>query len=167
MGLNPSIPIQLISCTVGCTGFTLLFGVRGRQVLDCAIGSFFTWLVYLGVYAVIPNSFAATTIGAMFVALYATVMSRVKKAPSTIFTSTCAFPLYPGAPLYYSMYGLVTGNNARAEKQLGSLLAVCIAIVFGYLIYDTLFHYVQMIAEEIAGLLGHDLNHRSTNSYKR
>lgn len=149
MGLNPSIPAELISCTIGCTGFTLMFGVRGRQVFYCALGSFFTWVVYLCVFHVLPNSFAATLIGAMFVALYAIFMSRFHKAPATIFTSTCAFPLYPGSQLYYSMYGLVNGNKQLAEKQLGALVTTCIAIVLGYIVVDTLVRYIRIAGNAV------------------
>ncbi len=149
MGLNPSIPAELISCTIGCTGFTLMFGVRGRQVFYCALGSFFTWVVYLCVFHVLPNSFAATLIGAMFVALYAIFMSRFHKAPATIFTSTCAFPLYPGSQLYYSMYGLVNGNKHLAEKQLGALVSTGIAIVMGYIFIDTLIRYIGIAADAL------------------
>jgi uncharacterized membrane protein YjjB (DUF3815 family) len=149
MGLNPSIPAELISCTIGCTGFTLMFGVRGRQVFYCALGSFFTWVVYLCVFHVLPNSFAATLIGAMFVALYAIFMSRFHKAPATIFTSTCAFPLYPGSQLYYSMYGLVNGNKHLAESQLGALVSTGIAIVMGYIFIDTLIRYIGIAADAL------------------
>lgn len=149
MGLNPSIPAELISCTIGCTGFTLMFGVRGRQVFYCALGSFFTWVVYLCVFHVLPNNFAATLIGAMFVALYAIFMSRFHKAPATIFTSTCAFPLYPGSQLYYSMYGLVNGNKHLAESQLGALVSTGIAIVMGYIFIDTLIRYIGIAADAL------------------
>ena len=42
--LNPSVPIQLISCTVACVGFALWFKIKGKQVIYSGIGAFF----YLG-----------------------------------------------------------------------------------------------------------------------
>lgn len=149
MGLNPSIPAELISCTIGCTGFTLMFGVRGKQVFYCAIGSFFTWVVYLITYHSYPDNFPATLAGAMFVALYALVMSRRNRAPATIFMSTCAFPLYPGSQLYYTMYGLVNGNKHLAESQLGALVSTGIAIVMGYIFIDTLIRYIGIAADAL------------------
>ena len=38
--LNHSVPIQLLSCTVACTGFALWFKIRGKQVWYNSIGAF-------------------------------------------------------------------------------------------------------------------------------
>ena len=45
MELNPSLLVQLISCTAACVGFAYWFNVKGIQVMYAGIGAFFTWLV--------------------------------------------------------------------------------------------------------------------------
>lgn len=57
--LNTNILIQLISCTIGCTGFALCFKIRGRQVLFSSVGAFLTWGIYLLVYHFNPSNFLA------------------------------------------------------------------------------------------------------------
>ena len=134
--LNHSVPIQLISCTIACTGFAWWFKIRGRQVLYSGIGAFFTWAIYVVVYALEPSNFLATLMGAVFVAFYAFVMSRVNKAPSTIFLTASVFPLIPGPNLYYLMYACVARNISEAFGELLILLATCLAIAFGFIIVD-------------------------------
>ena len=134
--LNHSVPIQLISCTVACTGFAFWFKIRGKQVWYNSIGAFFTWAIYVVVFALKPSNFLATMIAAVFVAFYAFIMSRVNKAPSTIFLTASVFPLIPGPNLYYVMYGCVSQDPQLAFDETIVLMATCLAIAFGFIIVD-------------------------------
>lgn len=134
--LNHSIPIQLISCTIACVGFAYWFQIKGIQVLYSGIGAFFTWAIYAGVYAVNPNNFLATLLGATFVAFYAFAMARVNKAPSTIFLTASVFPLIPGPNLYYMMQGYVAQDKVLLMGEAQVLLETCLAIAFGFIIVD-------------------------------
>ena len=134
--LNHSVPIQLLSCTVACTGFALWFKIRGKQVWYNSIGAFFTWAIYVAVSAVKPSNFMATMIAAGFVGFYAFIMSRVNKAPSTIFLTASVFPLIPGPNLYYVMYGCVSQDPQMVFDETIILLATCLAIAFGFIIVD-------------------------------
>lgn len=139
--LNHSIPIQLISCTIACTGFALWFKIRGRQVLYSSVGAFFTWAIYLLVYYFRPSNFLATLVAAVFVGFYAFIMSRINKAPSTIFLTASVFPLIPGPNLYYMMYGCVTRDLNMAFSETVVLLSTCLAIAFGFIIVDMVSRY--------------------------
>lgn len=134
--LNNSIPIQLISCTIACTGFAWWFKIRGRQVLYTSVGAFFTWAIYLVVFELEPSNFLATLLASIFVAFYAFIMSRINKAPSTIFLTASVFPLIPGPNLYYMMYGCVSRDMEMAFSETVVLLATCLAIAFGFIIVD-------------------------------
>ena len=134
--LNHNVGIQLVSCTVTCVGFALWFKIKGKQLIYSGIGAFFTWAIYLVVYEVWPSNFGATMAGAIFVAAYAFIMSRVNKAPATIFLTASAFPLIPGPNLYYMMYGWVSADSAMAGREMDLLLETCLAIALGFLIVD-------------------------------
>ena len=69
-------------------------------------------------------------------AAYAFIMSRINKAPATIFLTASAFPLIPGPNLYYMMYGWVSADQAMARSETGILLETCLAIALGFLIVD-------------------------------
>ena len=134
--ISHSVSVQLISCTIACTGFALWFQVRGRQVFYSSVGAFFTWAIYLIVYEIEPSNFLATLIAAVFVATYAFIMSRINKAPSTIFLTAPVFPLIPGPNLYYMMYGCLTRDMTLAFNETVILLATCLAIALGFNIVD-------------------------------
>ncbi|MFR5583479.1 MAG: threonine/serine exporter family protein [[Clostridium] scindens] len=134
--LNHNVQIQLISCTVACIGFAFWFKIRGRQVAYSGIGAFFTWGIYVVIYHFWPSNFLATLVAAVFVAFYAFIMSRINKAPSTIFLTASVFPLIPGPNLYYMMYGCVSRDYGMALGETIVLLATCLAIAFGFNIVD-------------------------------
>lgn len=134
--LNHSVPIQLVSCTVACVGFAFWFQIRGRQVIYSGIGAFFTWGIYLIMMEIKPSNFLATLVAAVFVAFYAFIMSRINKAPSTIFLTASVFPLIPGPNLYYMMYGCLTSDTSMAFSETLVLLATCLAISFAFNIVD-------------------------------
>ena len=134
--LNHSVLIQLISCTIACVGFAFIFKVRGRQVIYSGIGAFITWGIYVFVYEIKPSNFLATLVAAVFVAFYAFVMSRVNKAPSTIFLTASVFPLIPGPNLFYMMYGFASRNNEMAWTETIVLIVTCLGIAFGFNIVD-------------------------------
>lgn len=134
--LNSSVPIQLISCTIACTGFALWFKIRGRQVLYSSVGAFFTWAIYVIVYDMKPSNFLATLAASVFVGFYAFFMSRINKAPSTIFLTASVFPLIPGPNLYYMMYGYVSQDSTMVFDETILLFTTCLAIAFGFNIVD-------------------------------
>ena len=63
-------------------------------------------------------------------------MSRVNKAPSTIFLTASVFPLIPGPNLYYMMYGFVSNDSALISSEGVLLATTCLAIAFGFNIVD-------------------------------
>ena len=88
------------------------------------------------VYDLRPSNFLATLVAAVFVAFYAFFMSRINKAPSTIFLTASVFPLIPGPNLYYMMYGCVSKDINLAFGEMMVLFATCLAIAFGFIIVD-------------------------------
>lgn len=157
--LNHSVPLQLISCTIACSGFALWFKIRGRQVLYSSVGAFFTWAIYVVVFEITPSNFLATLIASVFVAFYAFIMSRINKAPSTIFLTASVFPLIPGPNLYYMMYGCVSRDLNLAFSEALVLLATCLAIAFGFVIVDAAARYTMDILKRDYHIGKHSRNH--------
>ena len=146
--ISHSIIIQLISCTIACVGFAYWFQIRGVQVIYSGVGAFFTWAIYAGVYEIYPSNFVATLMGATFVAMYAFVMSRINKAPSTIFLTASVFPLIPGPNLYYMMQGYVNQDMSLLMDEAKVLLETCLAIAFGFIIVDVVSRTFMGIKKE-------------------
>ncbi len=142
MTLNPNILLSLLSCLIFGVGFSLWFHVHEKQILFCALGSMFTWGIYLLVYHYFPSIFAATLSASAASALFAQIVARIAKAPATIFQTISAISLIPGASLYYMMYGIITKNLSLAYSKGTDLILICFGIVIGFMIIEVLAKYI-------------------------
>ena len=142
MYIAPSIAVQLISCGIASMGFALAFKAAVRQSFYAGIGGFFNWAFYLLAQSLGGNDFMAVMAGAAFVAAYAYLMSRIHRAPATIFLTTSIMPVIPGAALFYMMHGFVQADYGLAARQAVSLAKTCLAIAFGFLIIEIAARYI-------------------------
>lgn len=134
IGLNPSYIITLAAATVGCAGFALFFNVlKPNHIISCAVGAALTWGSYLFFSMYFKASFVPIIIGSAICAMFSLLMARLNKAPATIFQTICIFPLIPGSALYYTAYGVVTGNLEMAQSMGFDLISCCFAIVLGFM----------------------------------
>ena len=142
MNTNVSAYVTLISCTIGCFGFAILYNLRGMKAYVCGLGALLTWVTYLVCIKLYPVSFVANLLAAATCGLFAQIMARVIKTPSSIFTTISVFPVIPGATLYYTMYGIVTANSELALSKALSLVLTCTAIVLGFMTVEVIYKHL-------------------------
>lgn len=142
--------LQTLFCTIGCAGFAVVFGAKGRTLIYSAIGAAATWTVFLiASNSPIDSTFAATLAGAAFVAFYSLALERFADIPAIVILTACAFPLIPGANLYYTVMGAILHDNEMFRSQGTTLLLVCIGISAGFIMVDvakTYFNHFEEIA---------------------
>ena len=147
MYIAPSIAVQLISCGVASMGFALVFKAALCQSFWAGVGGLINCGCYLVVLHFYGNNLAAVMAGATFVAAYAYVMSRIHKAPATIFLTTSIMPVIPGATLFYMMHGMVQADYGMAKQQALLLGQTCMVIAFGFLIVEIATRYLSVRKE--------------------
>lgn len=144
--------MQLVTCTLGCIGFGMMFKVKGKQLLWSGVGAFFTWIIYCLVFDATESNFQATLLGSAFVAVFAEAMARVNRAPATIFLTTSVFPVVPGKALYNMMYYLVMKEYAVSKESGWSLLMSCLGIALGFIAVEIPTKYLTMLNRKRKGL---------------
>lgn len=134
---------QILSSLVGSAGFAILFNIRGKRLLAAAIGGLLSWLLFVLINKSIENAVIAYFLVACIIAIYAEVMARVLKSPTTTFIITSLIPMIPGSSLYYTMVSVfLTNENDFLEKavytlQLAAALALGVVVVTAF---TRLFH---------------------------
>ena len=137
--------VQLASAFLGSLGFALILKIKGRQILYAGIGGLVTWFIYLMVFAELQSDFIANLIAAVYVAIYAELMARVNKAPATIFLTAAAVPLIPGGRLYYTMFGLVSEDDAMFVENGTAAIIIALAISLGFVFVAVVNKYVNRV----------------------
>ena len=143
-----SMIIQVAAAFVGSIGFAIFFKMKGRQILLAGLGGATTWVIYLLWQQQIEGYFIPYFIAAIFVAIYAEIMARVNRAPATIFLTAAAVPLFPGGSLYYTMAGLVNGDEMLFSKSGTDTLTIALAISLGFVVVALITKYITGISSQ-------------------
>jgi uncharacterized membrane protein YjjB (DUF3815 family) len=75
--------------------------------------------------------FIPTLIASAFIGVYSEIMAKVNKAPATIFFTSVAIALIPGASLYYAMESLLDKDMEAAAYNGNNALTIALAISMG------------------------------------
>lgn len=129
--------LQGIACFIGCIGFFILFNIHGPGGLLCALGGMLTWLIYCVCMKIGCQDIAAYFWATVFSSLYAEVMARIRKYPAISYLVVSAFPLIPGAGVYYTMSHAVRGDMTNFANQGMHTAAIAGAMAVGILLAST------------------------------
>lgn len=140
--------IQIISAFVGSIGFAIFFKMKGKQIPLAGLGGAITWAVYLLVQTQVEGYFIPNLVASIFVALYAEAMARVNRAPAWIFITSAAVPLIPGGSLYYTMAGLVNGDNELFRTSGEAAITIALAISLGFVLEAIIARYYRMFRDK-------------------
>lgn len=102
--------IQVITGCLGAAGFAVLYNIRGKRFIFAALGGLLAVVFYLLFGLIVENEILNYFICAALVSLYAEIMARVLKTPTTTFIITSLIPLIPGSSLYYTMTNAFSGD---------------------------------------------------------
>ena len=128
---------QIIAGFVGSIGFGILFNVHGRKLLMASFGGFASWSLFLGLSAFIKNEPLNYFIVALIISVYAEIMARKLKSPTTCFITISLIPLIPGGSLYYTMaYAFQSDIENFTSKGIYTL-SLAAALALGIIVATT------------------------------
>ncbi len=122
--------IQIAAGFIGSLGFAILFNIRGKRLLFASLGGIFSWTLFLLLERLTENEPARYFAVALAAAVYAEIMARTLKTPTTTFIMISLVPLVPGGSLYRTMScaierdGSAFLDRALYTLQLASALAL-------------------------------------------
>ncbi len=140
------IALQLIMAGLGSAGFGLIFRVRRDHLSLIAMGGVLCWLTYLGSRQIWSGMFVPSLAASVAAALYAEILARICKAPSTPFFALSEIPLIPGSSLYYCMLNAARGKAQEAVSYGLQTFAVALGIAAGMSIVWALCDFSRKVA---------------------
>lgn len=124
--------IQLVMAGIGSVAFGLIFNVNKKYLAVIFGLGVLCWGTWLYSDSLGKNSiFVTALLAGLVVAIAAEIISRIIKAPSTIFFLTATIPIIPGGQLYHCMQGFITGQKAYAADYGTRTLYVALGISTG------------------------------------
>ena len=138
ISINHTLISEAIACFIGCFGFVILFNIHGPGGLLCALGGVLTWLTYRIVCRTANDDIFAYFCATAVAALYSEIMARLRKYPAISYLVISAFPLIPGAGVYYTMRHAVRGDMSSFASQGIYTVAIAGVMAVGILLCSTL-----------------------------
>ncbi|MBP8030930.1 MAG: threonine/serine exporter family protein [Enterococcus aquimarinus] len=108
--------------------FAIVFNIPRNKLLLSALGGMLGQLVYAIFQLVLANDVILYLLATIAISLYAEVMARLTKAPTTIYLAVALIPLVPGGGIYYTMLYLING-----EIDLGITTGIHTLLISGAL----------------------------------
>ena len=141
--IKHSLLIELIACFISCLGFSILYNIHGPGILICAFGGIGTWLTYRMTAYLGSSDILAYFWGTAFAALYAELMARIRKYPAISYLHIAAFPLIPGAGVYYTMNYAVQSKMDQFVDQGLRTLSIAGVMAVGILVISSTFRMIR------------------------
>ena len=115
--IQHSLLFNCLAAFTGCIAFSILFNIRGPGTLLCALGGIGSYALYDLALGLGLSTVWAFFWGTTLAALYAELMARIRRYPTTCYLVVSIIPLIPGAGLYHTMRYAVDGSMALAAAQ--------------------------------------------------
>ena len=135
--------VQILTGTLGTLGFTILFHIRGRKLLFSALGGMLSWAVFLAFEPLYASEAVRYLISAATITLYAEILARVEKTPTTTFLVPSFIPLIPGGAVYYTMNYALNQQWDIFAKQAFYTLQLALSLAVGIIGVTTLSRMVH------------------------
>jgi uncharacterized membrane protein YjjB (DUF3815 family) len=108
--------------------FAIVFNIPRNKLLLSALGGMLGQLIYVVFQLVIANDVILYLLATIAISLYAEVLARLTKSPTTIYLAVALIPLVPGGGIYYTMLYFI-----NSEIDLGISTGIHTLLISGAL----------------------------------
>jgi uncharacterized membrane protein YjjB (DUF3815 family) len=123
--------LQIITGFLGSLAFALLFNIRGKKLVFAGLGGFLSWTLFVVLRFLTESEPIRYFLVAVLISVYAEILARLLKTPTTTFVISSLIPLIPGGSLYYTMAALVKGASGGFFERAIYTLELTVALALG------------------------------------
>ncbi len=142
------VKMMVVWAFIGSLCAGMLFNVSRKNLFWSGLAGTLGWLIFAGVYEVIPNKVLATFFGAAGVGVFSELMARVLKSPATVFSVPGVFTIVPGIAAYQTVQYVVDNKLGEAAVRAVETMASAGAIAFGILLVTSVFRFAARLKEK-------------------
>lgn len=141
--------LPVISAALATFGFSIVFNIRGKNLITATLCGAFSWAVYL-----VCDYFSSSTIMPYFVcgisiALYSETAAYLFRAPATMYLMPGFIPSVPGGAVYKAVESCLFGDIAGFAEGLVNTLKIGGAIALGLILMSSFFRLFRGAIQKI------------------
>lgn len=141
--------VQVLMGAVGSFGFSILYNIRGKKLILAGLGGLFSWSLCLVLQIWIESEVIRYFFSAAFVAVYAEVLARVLKTPTTTFLVPAIIPHVPGGSLYYTMKFALNQQWYEFFSKAFDTVELALALAMGIIAVSSLVKIIFVLLGNI------------------
>ncbi|MBU4440195.1 MAG: threonine/serine exporter family protein [Firmicutes bacterium] len=125
--------------------FAIVFNIQRNKLLLSALGGMLGQLAFVVFLNVLSNQAASYMLATIAIALYAEVMARLTKSPTTIYLAVALIPLVPGGGIYYTMLYFINGDIELGASTGIETLLISGALAVGIIMVSSTVNLVRKV----------------------
>lgn len=131
--------IPVIFAGLATLGFSLVFNLRGKNLIVATLCGIFSWSMYLVCMAVTDSVLVSYFVCGLSIALYSEIAAYLFCSPATVFLIPGFIPVVPGGAIYRAMEACLYGDISGFAEGLVNTLKICGAIALGVILMSSFF----------------------------
>lgn len=139
--------------------FAIVFNIPRNKLLLSALGGMLGQLVYVVFQLVISNDVILYLLATIAISLYAEVLARLTKSPTTIYLAVALIPLVPGGGIYYTMLYFINGEMDLGITTGVHTLLISGALAVGIIMISSTVNLVRKVMLRGSSKIGKKLKH--------
>lgn len=139
--------------------FAIVFNIPRNKLLLSAVGGLLGQLVYVVFQLVISNDVILYLLATIAISLYAEVLARLTKSPTTIYLAVALIPLVPGGGIYYTMLYFINGEMDLGITTGVHTLLISGALAVGIIMISSTVNLVRKVMLRGSSKIGKKLKH--------
>lgn len=143
--------------------FAIVFNIQRNKLLLSALGGMLGQLAFVIFLNVLSNQAASYMLATIAIALYAEVMARLTKSPTTIYLAVALIPLVPGGGIYYTMLYFINGDIELGASTGIETLLISGALAVGIIMVSSTVNLVRKVMLKSKARMGKKYHYGQKN----
>lgn len=141
--------IPVIAAALATFGFSIVFNIRGKNLLIATLCGAFSWAMYLVCDYFSDSNIMPYFVCGVSIALYSETAAYLFRAPATMYLMPGFIPSVPGGAVYKAVESCLFGDIAGFAEGLVNTLKIGGAIALGLILMSSFFRLFRGAVQRI------------------
>ncbi|MBQ3181783.1 MAG: threonine/serine exporter family protein [Clostridia bacterium] len=139
--------IAIISSFVATLGFTLIYNIKGKNLIIASVSGAFSWAVYLICQRYSASLVFPYLMSGVAIALYSELAAYFFRVPATVYLKPGIIPLVPGLTVFRTMESCLFGDIGTFAEGLVTTIKIGGAIALGLIFMSS---FIRLMRSGVA-----------------
>ena len=136
--------VQIVTGFIGSLCFGILFNLKGKRLVAGALGGLLSWGAFVVFSFFVASEVVNYFLVSILISVYAEIMAKLLKTPTTPIITTALIPLIPGGSLYYTVASAFDSSFGIFSEKAFHTLKLAGALALGMIIVLSVWRFITL-----------------------